>query len=125
MKFVIKHPTKPNVYLRKPRFVGDTVQWTEPKGTPLSTREPWLFATRDGATKARNMHALDASVEPWYEAGDTAEPKHYSPSNMQRWRDCPSSYSTAVEPTPQYNNAMQDYMLAAVLADLLIVSSDF
>jgi|SRR6185312_7911512 len=108
MKFVIRHPTKANVFLRKPRFVGDSVHWTEPNGTPHSVREPWVFATRSGADKARDMHALEASVEPWYEAGDPAVT--LSPSNAARWQDCPCSHSHDVTPTVQSNNGMQDYM---------------
>jgi hypothetical protein len=129
MKFVVKHATKTNVYLRKPRFVGDSVHWTEPKGTPHSVREPWVFATRSGAEKARDMHALDASVEPWYEAGDRAQSEAeaasvmLSPSNISRWMECPASHG--VTHTAQCNTGMQDYILGAVLADLLIVSSDF
>jgi hypothetical protein len=121
MKFVIKHPTA-NRFLRKPRFVGDTVHWTEPNGKPLSTQEPWLFATRSGADKARDMHALEASVEAWYEAGDTAqaEPSRLSPSNMQWWQQCPPS---AVIPTPAYSSGMGDFALGLVLGELIVDSS--
>lgn len=112
MKFVIKHPTQ-NRFLRKPRFVGGSVHWTEPNGKPLSTQEPWLFATRSGADKARDMHALEASVEAWYEAGDTAqaEPSRLSPSNMQRWQQCPPS------------SGMGDFALGLVLGELIVDSS--
>lgn len=119
MKFVIKHPTRAS-WLRKPEFPGDRVQWTGPGTT--EERKPWVFSTYSGASKARDMHALEASVEPWYEAGDHAETPHLSPSNVQRWRDCPASYSTAVEPTPTYDSGMQSYML---LAPIFWFDSDY
>lgn len=123
MKFVIKHPTK-NSYLRKPRFIGDSVHWTEPNGKPISVQEPWLFATRQGAERTRDMQAVDAAVETWYEAGDRAEPEVRSlephrvlgPSNTQAWQQCPPSYVMPTDP-------MQDFLLGAVLGELIVDSS--
>lgn len=129
MKFAIKHLSE-DKYLRKPRFIGDTVHWTEPLPAPVSARQPWLFSTRDGATKARDMHALKASVVVWYETGDTAQRLEQpaftgTSSNADPVVLPPVAVMPDVHVARPCNNGMQDYILAAALADLCIVSSEF
>lgn len=117
MKFVVKHPTKVS-WLRAPRFIGDRVQWTESE--PISARQPWLFATREGANRARDMHALDGSVEPWYEAGDRA-PAAMQPDLYRRAYE--AAFTPPVNDTGRCATSPQDYTLPIVLAELAVVEA--
>lgn len=56
--FVVR---KHGLYLSAPRYAGDTVAWITLSESP-EIRRTWMFATYDGARKARNMHDTAAEV---------------------------------------------------------------